>query len=74
MEYFQDSTPAPEPDASAFDLDIPGSDDDEAQVKDQEQAQPLTEAQERRLRDYLEDEFTQIQRHLTKRRVLSHEL
>lgn len=66
MEYFQEATPAA--DGSAFDLDIPPS-DDEQQEHEEQQKEPLTEAQERRLRDYLDEEFTQIQRHLTKRSV-----
>lgn len=74
MDYFHEETPAP-PDESVFDLDIPeedAADGEEGKQRLPSQPvmtalKPLTPAQERRLRDYFEEEFLQLQRNLTKR-------
>lgn len=79
MNYFHEDTPAPPGtnDDTMFDLDIPqeeeGGSSNQTQVKDQNSnfghrsVTTLTSAQERRLRDYLEEEFIQLQRNLTRR-------
>lgn len=55
-----------EENSDVIDLDIPS-----ASEADDEQTKPLSSAQERRLREYLEEELTQLQRHLTRRQVLA---